>query len=150
MQNLVEVEDDADASLSGSGLAAVVPPGDPLVALAAAIARVQSEVGRSELEVGELTESARQPAVRHRAVVRQVVKVHVGAATVARPARVRPHAVCSMRLLLKEGEMSRTAARGKKIPPETTTLDDISKFCMKFGHLILRKIIKFVATDVRF
>jgi len=31
-------------------------------------------------------------------------------------------------------------------PPETTTLDDISKFCMKFGHLILRKIIKFVVT----
>ena len=28
----------------------------------------------------------------------------------------------------------------------TTTLDDISKFCMKFGHLILRKIIKLVAT----
>jgi len=31
-----------------------------------------------------------------------------------------------------------------KIPPETTTLDDISKFFMKFGHLILEKIIKFV------
>jgi len=27
-------------------------------------------------------------------------------------------------------------------PPETTTLDDVSKF----GHLILRKIIKFLAT----
>ena len=31
-------------------------------------------------------------------------------------------------------------------PPATTTLDDISKLCMKFGYLILRKIIKFVAT----
>jgi len=31
-------------------------------------------------------------------------------------------------------------------PPETTTLDDILKFCNKFGHLILGKIIKFVAT----
>jgi len=31
-------------------------------------------------------------------------------------------------------------------PPETTTLADMSKFCMKFGHVILRKIIKFVAT----
>ena len=37
-------------------------------------------------------------------------------------------------------------ASGRKIPlPETTTLDDISKFCIKFGHLILGKIIKFVA-----
>jgi len=34
----------------------------------------------------------------------------------------------------------------RKIPPETTTLADMSKFCMKFGHVILRKIIKFVAT----
>ena len=34
----------------------------------------------------------------------------------------------------------------RKIPPETTTLDDTSKFCMEFDHLILRKIIKFVAT----
>jgi len=31
-------------------------------------------------------------------------------------------------------------------PPETTTLDDISNLCTKFGHLILRKVIKFVAT----
>jgi len=31
-------------------------------------------------------------------------------------------------------------------PPETTTLDGISKFCMKFGHLVLRKIMKLVAT----
>jgi len=36
---------------------------------------------------------------------------------------------------------------GNSPPPETTTLDDTSKFCMKFGHLIiLRKIVKFVAT----
>jgi len=35
---------------------------------------------------------------------------------------------------------------GGKFPlPETTTSDDISKFCMKVGHLILGKIIKFVA-----
>jgi len=33
-----------------------------------------------------------------------------------------------------------------EILPEATTLADISKFCMKFGHLILGKIIKFVAT----
>ena len=25
-------------------------------------------------------------------------------------------------------------------PRKTTTFDDISKFCMKFGHLILRRI----------
>ena len=36
---------------------------------------------------------------------------------------------------------------GEEIPlAETTTLDDISKFCMKSGHLILGKIIKFVVT----
>ena len=27
----------------------------------------------------------------------------------------------------------------EEMPPETTILDDISKFCMKFGHLILSK-----------
>jgi len=31
--------------------------------------------------------------------------------------------------------------QGRKIPIKTTTLDDITLFCMKFGHLILRKII---------
>ena len=31
--------------------------------------------------------------------------------------------------------------------PETTILDDISKFCVKFGNLILGKIIKSVATE---
>ena len=30
--------------------------------------------------------------------------------------------------------------------PETTILDDISKFCTEFGHVILRKIVKSVAT----
>jgi len=33
---------------------------------------------------------------------------------------------------------------GKSLP-ETTTLEDTSKFCMKLDHLILRKIIKSVA-----
>ena len=39
-----------------------------------------------------------------------------------------------------------TWAGSEENPPETTTLDDTSKFCMEFDHLILRKIIKFVAT----
>ena len=37
------------------------------------------------------------------------------------------------------------AGRGNSPPPET--LDDTSKFCMKFGHLILGKIIKLAATS---
>jgi len=34
-----------------------------------------------------------------------------------------------------------------KIPPPPETLDDTSKFCMKFGYLILGKIIKLAATS---
>jgi len=35
-------------------------------------------------------------------------------------------------------------------PPETTTLDDISKICMKFGHLIHRKLLNLLPPDVKF
>ena len=34
--------------------------------------------------------------------------------------------------------------------PETATLDDLSKFCVKFGHLILRKSLNLLPSDVRF
>ena len=51
-------------------------------------------------------------------------------------------------LLHKREMIASLMSQGRKIssPTETTTLDDISKFCIKFGHLILRKIMKFVAT----
>jgi len=39
---------------------------------------------------------------------------------------------------------------GKIPPPETRSLDDISKLCIKFDHLILGKIVKFLANQVSY
>ena len=93
-ENLVKVEDDVDIS-GRRGHAAVVSPRDPLVALATEVLRVQSEVGVAELVVGELAETAAQPTVADRAVVREVVEVHLGASAITLATVVRHHAVYS-------------------------------------------------------
>lgn len=101
MQNLVKPEDDVDAAgirlrrRSRDAAAAVVSPADPFVALAAEVLTVESEVGVADLVVRQLAKSAEQMTVADRAVVREVVEIHLRSATVALTRVVRHNTVYS-------------------------------------------------------
>jgi len=62
VENLVKAEDDINAAMF-QPVAAVVSPADPLVALAAKILTIKSEVGVADLVVGQLAKSTGQPTV---------------------------------------------------------------------------------------
>jgi len=99
--NLVKMEYDVDAgSLGRRSSAVVVPPADPLIALATKVLTVQSEVGVAGLKVAELTKTAGQLTVADRTVVREVVEVHLRTSTITLTRVVRHHAVYHTRQLL--------------------------------------------------
>jgi len=91
------VEDNVDAACVGlsGGDAAIITPTHPLVTLAAEVLRVQPEVAVSDLVVGQLAQSAGQSGVADRAVVGEVVEIHLGAATISLSRVIRHHGVCT-------------------------------------------------------
>ena len=94
VENLVKAEDNVDVTRRRRRChSGVVSPADPLITLAAEILTVQSEVGVTDLIIGELTKSAGQLTIADRAVVREVVQVHVGASTIALTRIIRDYTI---------------------------------------------------------